>query len=126
MSADPCKPMSRRALLVAGVMLPTAAIAAPASRTHADPAAVLAQEWLTLDDVASAAVSDADIDALGDQQSEIGRRLMNTPATTVAGLCGKLAVLARFLGADLNSEYFDDGLLLAALADAKALEQVGH
>lgn len=126
MNTDTSLPISRRALLFAGAILPAAAIVAPPHHTPADPVVALAQQWLALDDEASAALSDIDLDKLSARQVEVGRFLMNTPSTTVAGLVGKLAVFCRFLGVDDQSaEFVDTSMLLSLLADAKALEQLG-
>ncbi|HLO76943.1 MAG TPA: hypothetical protein VK196_10865 [Magnetospirillum sp.] len=125
-----CKPVSRRALLFAGAMMPAAAIAAPAPSTPADSAAVLAQQWLALEMRVGQGLTDDEIDAVGDRQSHVGTQLLSTRASTVAGLRAKLEVLVGWLGlpdslpmGEVN--YFNDELLLSLLADARALEQLG-
>lgn len=166
MSADPCKPMSRRALLVAGAMLPAAAtlqvgvasastigpdvaaeklrhcVAASFASTRrfvycrpapgeADEAADLADQWLALEAQFGRGLSDDETDQIGDLQAQVGSQLVSTPASTIAGLRTKLEVLAEWLGLPASlpvgeAQYFNDKMLLSLLADAKALEQVGH
>lgn len=88
--------MTRRAAMTGALLAPALpALALPAMALDADPH----PEWLALWRVARAAVNtgplDADDHPLWGQYEDLTTRIMETPATTTAGVAAQLMLLAE-------------------------------
>lgn len=88
--------MTRRAALTGALLAPALpALALPARALDADPH----PEWLALWRVACAAVNtgplDCDDHPLWGQYEDLTARIMETPATTMAGVAAQLTLLAE-------------------------------